>query len=170
MERLRDGEVSPYLVDELREGDAFELRGPIGSHFSWAAGDEAAGAPVLCVGGGSGVVPFRAMARHAAGALASARPDLRIVVSARTAADLLFREELAGANAVVTLTRSAPPDWTGRRGRVDAALLREVGPDPALRPRCFVCGPTGFVGAVTSALVELGHAPARIAAERFGPS
>jgi len=173
VERLDAGEVSPYLVDELRPGDRFELRGPIGSHFSWAP-EEDGGAPLFMVAGGSGVVPFRSMLR--ARARAGSEVPARLLVSARTEADLLFRGELEvigrrpRADVVQTLTRGAPPGWTGRHGRVDAAMLAELAPAPADRPRLFACGPAGFVEAVTSALVRLGHDARRLAAERFGPS
>jgi ferredoxin-NADP reductase len=162
VERIDDGEVSPYLVDEVRPGDAFELRGPIGGYFAW---DPADGGPLLLVGGGSGVVPLRSMLR--------ARPrdiPARLVYSARTLDSVIYREELEalGDDVVVTLTRERRDGV--RAGRADAALLREVGFGPELAPRVFVCGPTSFVESVASALVELGHAPERIRTERFGPT
>ena len=172
VERIDAGEVSPYLVDELRPGDRFELRGPIGSHFSWAP--EPGGEPLFMVAGGSGVVPFRAMLR--ARAQAGSEVPARLLVSARTQDDLLFRGELEvlgrrpRAEIVQTLTRGAPADWTGRTGRVDEAMLAELAPAPAAAPRIYACGPTGFVEAVSSALVRLGHDPRRVAAERFGAS
>jgi len=162
VERIDDGEVSPYLVDEARPGDTFELRGPIGGYFAWEPAD---GGPLLLVGGGSGVVPLRAMLR--------ARPPevaARLVYSTRTVDSVIFREELEslGDDVVLTLTRERRDGI--RAGRADAALLREVGFPPEEEPRVFVCGPTPFVESVASALVDLGHAPERIRTERFGPT
>ncbi len=162
VERIDDGEVSPYLVDEVRRGDTFELRGPIGGYFAWEPAD---GGPLLLVGGGSGVVPLRAMLRS--------RPrdvPARLVYSARTLDSVIYREELEalGDDVVLTLTREQRDGI--RAGRVDAGLLSEVGYRPEQEPRIFVCGPTSFVEAAASALVELGHAPERIRTERFGPS
>lgn len=165
--RLDDGEVSPYLTTVLEAGDQIELRGPIGGYFVWDGGDPA---PTLLVGGGSGVVPLMAMLRHHAAVGASS--EMHLVYSAKTQADLLYRDELAtlsgGARRVaVTLTREA---WSGRRGRVDAGLLTELGWSNGRAPQCFVCGPTPFVEAVAGALTSLGHDPARIKTERFGPT
>jgi ferredoxin-NADP reductase len=170
VERIDDGEVSPYLTTVADVGDQFELRGPIGGWFVWDAVDPT---PVLLVGGGSGVVPLRAILRHHAASDSTAA--LHLVQSARTLGDVIYRRELealAGPRraVTVTLTREAPPDWTGRRGRVDAALLADVGWPPSARPQCYVCGPTGFVEVVADALVQLGHEPQRIRTERFGPT
>jgi ferredoxin-NADP reductase len=165
VERLDDGEVSPYLTDELRPGDDLELRGPIGGYFVWR---ESLGGPLLLVGGGSGVVPLRAMLRHHR-AVGSDVPA-RLLYSARTRDDLIYREELGGYDTVVTLTREQPQGWTGRTGRVGPELLVEVGWPPADRPLVYVCGPTGFVEGVADALVALGHDPSRIRTERFGPT
>jgi ferredoxin-NADP reductase len=172
VERLADGEVSPYLTDVLVVGDRLELRGPIGGYFAWSV---AAGGPLLLVAGGSGVVPLAAMVRERA----RAGSDLpaRLVLSARTEADVFYRSELeglAGADAaldlVVTLTRERNPAWAGRRGRVDGVLLQEVAFAAGERPHAFVCGPTAFVEAVADALVALGHRPELVRTERFGPS
>jgi ferredoxin-NADP reductase len=165
VERLDDGEVSPYLTDELRSGDELELRGPVGGYFVWR---ESLGGPVLLVGGGSGVVPLRAMLRHHR-AVGSDVPA-RLLYSARTRDDLIYREELDGYDTVVTLTREQPQGWTGRTGRVGPELLAEVAWPPAERPLVYVCGPTGFVEAVADALVALGHDASRIRTERFGPT
>jgi ferredoxin-NADP reductase len=166
VERLDAGEVSPYLADEVRAGDELELRGPIGGHFTWSAGD---GGPLLLVAGGSGVVPLRAMLRHRA-AVGSSVPAT-LLLSARTAADVYYAGELPGLAVLhLTFTRGAPPGWTGATGRVDAAMLERVAPAPDAGTRTFVCGPTAFVETVATGLVDLGHDPARISTERFGPS
>lgn len=171
VERLEDGEVSPYLVDELRQGDRLELRGPIGGYFAW---DAAAGGPLLLVGGGSGIVPLRSILRHRVASGSDA--EVQLLASWRTEADIIYARELAelagipGVKVVHTLTREAPPRWPGRRGRIDETMLAGVAPPPAASPLCFVCGPTGLVEAVATALVELGHGSDRILTERFGPT
>jgi len=172
VERLEDGEVSPYLVDEMRPGDVLELRGPIGGWFVWEAVD---GGPLLLVAGGSGLVPLMAMLRHRH-ASASHVPA-RLLVSARAADDLLYSAELAelaeaddGFELLATLTREAPPGWTGFTRRVDREMLEEVAWRPDELARTFVCGPTGFVEATAEALVGLGHDPALVKTERFGPT
>jgi len=172
VDRLDDGEVSPYLVDDVQVGDDLELRGPIGGYFVWRAQD---GGPLALVGGGSGLVPLAAMLRHRAAAGSTVPATL--VVSARSRDDLLYADELDALAAadpalrlVVTLTRSAPPGWTGPTRRVDAALLAEALPGPDERARVFVCGPSGFVEGVADALVGLGHDPAMVRTERFGPT
>jgi ferredoxin-NADP reductase len=165
VERLHDGEVSPYLTDVLEPGDDLELRGPVGGYFVWR---EALGGPLLLVAGGSGVVPLRAMLRHHR-ATASEIP-VRLLYSARTRGDLIYRDELADYETTITLTREQPPGWNGRTGRVDPDLLAETAWSPAERPLVYVCGPTGFVEAVADALVTLKHSPARIRTERFGPT
>jgi ferredoxin-NADP reductase len=169
--RIDDGEVSPYLATVLDVGDQIELRGPIGGYFVWDDHDTTA---VLLVGGGSGVVPLMAMLRHHAALRSEAA--MLLVYSARTLDDVLYKDELDklgddSRRAVeLTLTREPSPRWTGRRGRVDAALLEEVGWPPSVGPRCFVCGPTPFVEAAADALVGLGHDPANVKTERFGPT
>jgi ferredoxin-NADP reductase len=168
VERIDDGEVSPYLTEEVRAGDQLELRGPIGGHFTWRADQ---GGPLLLVGGGSGLVPLMAMLRHHAAQGSDA--DARLLLSAGRAEDVLYRDELGrleGAAVHITLTRGAPPGWTGWTRRVDAEMLRAVGPEPSAGPRAFVCGPTPFVEAVADHLLALGHAPAAIHTERFGPT
>jgi ferredoxin-NADP reductase len=172
VERLDDGEVSPYLTEELRPGDAIELRGPVGGYFVW---DSDAEGSVLLVGGGSGVVPLMAMARHR-NAEGSTIPT-RLLYSARTLDDVIYRDELMqlgaqgnGFEVLYTLTRAQPPDWNGYDRRVDRELLAEVAPAPGELALSFVCGPTPFVEAVAGSLVELGHEPLRIKTERFGPT
>jgi ferredoxin-NADP reductase len=170
VERLDDGEVSPYLAGELRPGDRLELRGPIGGYFVW---DASLGGPLFLVGGGSGVVPLMAMLRHRAAAASDA--PARLLYSSRTWDEVIYRDELErlagevhGPQVVHTLTRGAPPGWTGFARRVDAEMLREVAWSPPEQPQTFVCGPTSFVEAGASGLVELGHDPATIKTERFG--
>ena len=172
VERLDDGEVSPYLVDDMTPGDALELRGPLGGWFVW---DVADGGPLLLVAGGSGLVPLMAMLRHrrAAGAAVPAR----LLLSARTVQDVLYADELHalgagddGPEVTITLTREAPPGWSGYDRRVDRDLLDAVAWPPPQRPRVYVCGPTAFVEEVAAGLVALGHDPGLVRTERFGPT
>jgi ferredoxin-NADP reductase len=172
VERLDDGEVSPYLTDGLQVGDQLELRGPIGGYFTWRVAD---GGPLLLVGGGSGVVPLMAMLRHRA-AQHSAVPA-HLLYSSRDFDDNIYRQELERLAAadpaltiVHTLTRAQPASWTGYRRRIDRDMLADVAWSPAEQPLAFVCGPTALVEAVASTLVELGHEPQRVRTERFGPS
>jgi ferredoxin-NADP reductase len=178
VEQLEDGEVSSYLCSELREGDAIELRGPIGGYFVWRVTD---GAPLMLVAGGSGIVPLMAMLRHRVAAIRerAARQALpaRLLYSSRSWSDVIYRDELErmsreddALRVVHTITRDAPPDWTGHRRRIDRAMLDEIAWLPAARPRIFVCGPTALVEAAASALVASGHAPEFIRTERFGPT
>ena len=166
VERLDDGEVSPYLVDEVVPGDRFELRGPIGGYFVWEPDD--ATDPLFLVAGGSGIVPLMAMLRLRRAAASTVPATL--LYSARTIDDVIYRDELqrVGANVVQTLTRAQPPGWQGYARRVDVDLLRDVAYPPAQDPRVFVCGPTSFVEAAAEGLVALGHRPGRIRTERFG--
>jgi ferredoxin-NADP reductase len=161
VERLDDGEVSPYLTQEVRPGDRFELRGPIGGYFVWEA---ALGGPLLLVAGGSGVVPLAAILRHRA-AVGSDVPA-RLLYSVRSPEEAIYRD----SGAVYTYTRAQPPGWDGYARRIDAEMLREVSWPPAERPLVYVCGPTPLVESVASTLVELGHDPALIRTERFGPT
>jgi ferredoxin-NADP reductase len=171
VERLDDGEVSPYLTEELRVGDTLELRGPIGGYFVW---EESLGGPLLLVGGGSGVVPLRSILRHHQ-AIGSKVP-VRLLYSARSLDDVIYRDELMGVAALdgvkmmFTLTRTQPDDWRGYSRRVDRELLEEVAWAPAELPLVYVCGPTPFVETVANTLVALGHEARRIRTERFGPT
>jgi ferredoxin-NADP reductase len=172
VERIADGEVSPYLFDELTEGDELELRGPIGGWFVWSPSD---GGPLLLAGGGSGIVPLMAMLR-ARVATGSTVP-VRLLLSARSADEVIYRDELeaigrndARVQVITTLTRSQPPGWTGYGRRADPAMLAEIAWPATDVPRCYACGPTGFVETVASALVGLGHLPQNIRTERFGPT
>jgi ferredoxin-NADP reductase len=164
VERLEDGELSPYLTDELRVGDGLELRGPIGGWFTWEARE---GGPLLLVAGGSGIAPLRAMLRHRAAANSDA--SCRLLYSSRSREETIYAEvldRLGGEDGMLevihTLTRSQPPGWTGYSRRIDREMLGEVAPSPEELPLTFVCGPTP--------LVELGHDPARVKTERFGPT
>jgi ferredoxin-NADP reductase len=165
VERLDDGEVSPYLVDELRPGDELELRGPIGGYFVW---ESSTGGPLLLVAGGSGVVPFRSMLRHRAAAGSSA--PTRLLYSARSLDEVIYWNEWEGLSADVrfTLTRVARPALRLLARRIDLELLAEVAWPSGERPLVYVCGPTAFVEAAAEALVALGHDSARIKTERFG--
>jgi ferredoxin-NADP reductase len=171
IERIDDGEVSPYLTDFAQVGDQFELRGPIGGYFVWKASLEG---PLLLVGGGSGLVPLMAMLRHRRAA--GSDGDARLLLSAREAEDILYREELdhMGEDSVaiqITLTRGKPPaGWTGSTGRINADMLAALGPPPSEHPRVYVCGPTPFVEEAARLLVGLGHDPSIVHTERFGPS
>jgi ferredoxin-NADP reductase len=171
VERLDDGEVSPYLAEELDVGDKLELRGPIGGYFVWEAG---LGGPLLLVGGGSGVVPLMAMLRHRAAA--GANTSARLLYSARTLDDVIYREEIdrlasedANLEVSYTLTRAQPPGWTGYARRVDRDMLTEIAYSSG-KGIAFVCGPTRFVEAVADGLLALGYAPERVRTERFGPT
>ena len=164
VERLEDGEVSTYLVDEAQAGDFVEVRGPVGGWFVWEASQ---GGPLFLVAGGSGLAPLMAMLRHRARAGSDA--DATLLVSARSPEDLLYASELDALDGVRverTFTRSAPEGWTGYARRVDREMLAEVA--PAAGARVYVCGPTGFVEGVAGDLVALGHDPSRIRTERFG--
>jgi ferredoxin-NADP reductase len=167
VERLEDGEVSPYLTQELRPGDGLELRGPIGGYFVWDAEN---GGPLLLVAGGSGVVPLRAIVRHRR--RSGSDVPVRLLYSSRTLDDVIYREELDqlmdGIEVVHTLTREQPPGWTGYARRIDAPLLAEVAWPADAEARAYVCGPTSFVEVAASGLVELGYPPARVKTERFG--
>ena len=168
VERLDEGEVSPYLVGELRVGDMLELRGPIGGFFVWKAADER---PLLLIAGGSGVVPLMAMLRHRANAKGEA--PARLLYSSRTVADIIYRAELdrlAGDGLTVyhTLTREKPQGWSGFTRRVDQAMMQEVAWPKEQMPAVYICGPTTFVEAAASLLVGMGYPPGTIKTERFG--
>jgi len=170
VERLEDGEVSPYLTEELRAGDELELRGPIGGPFTWSVED---GGPLLLIAGGSGLVPLMAMLRHRA-ARESGVPA-RLLVSSRTLEDALFVAELerldgGGLEVRRTLTRAHPPGWQGWTRRVDAGMLVALGPAAEEKPRVYVCGPTPFVEHAANLLLDIGHEPEAIRTERFGPT
>lgn len=173
VERIEDGEVSPYLADELRAGDLLELRGPVGGYFTWDAARD--GGPLFLVAGGSGVVPLMAMLRHRAAA--RSRVPARLLYSSRTVEEIFYRDELqrmaawdADLEIIHTLTRGQPAGWTGRTGRIDRDLLASVGWGLQERPLIYICGPTSLVEAIASSLQAQGHAPERLKTERFGPT
>jgi ferredoxin-NADP reductase len=167
VERLEGGEVSPYLTEELRAGDDLELRGPIGGYFVWEPGDDA---PLMLLAGGSGVVPLRAILRHRH--RTGSNVPARLIYSARTLPDVIYRDELDqyhdGAQVTYTLTRQQPPGWTGYTHRIDQALLAQAAWPADKNPVTFICGPTSFVETAANGLVELGYPTERVKTERFG--
>jgi ferredoxin-NADP reductase len=172
VERIDNGEVSPYLADELAPGDQLEFRGPIGGYFVWST---AVGGPLLLVAGGSGICPLMAMLRHRA--RQGSTVPTRLLYSSRLLEEAIFRKELDsladrgdGLEVFYTLTRGQPDGWRGFARRIDREMLAEVAPAAVDQPLCLVCGPTPLVEAVASILVDLGHAPERVKTERFGPT
>jgi ferredoxin-NADP reductase len=170
--RLDNGEVSPYLVDEVRIGDQFQVRGPIGGYFVWTGGT---GDPLQLIAGGSGIAPLMAMLRHRE--RRGIRDPAVLLYSSKTLEDLIYREELEAMarrdrdlRVVNTLTSRQPDGWTGYGRRIDKALLAEWCFPPQARPKSYVCGPTPFVETVSKLLVELGHDAASVKTERFGPT
>jgi ferredoxin-NADP reductase len=170
VQRLDDGEVSPYLTDVLQIGDQVELRGPVGGWFVWR---DTRTAPVLLVAGGSGVVPLMAMIR--ARAAAKSKQPFRLIYSVRTPEDQLYADELrrrarddGGLDVHFVYTRTTPAGWASPAKRIDVATLNTHGWPPDFGADCYVCGPTGFVEAAADILVALGHEPRRIRTERFG--
>ena len=169
VDRIPEGEVSPFLTQELMIGETIEFRGPIGGFFVW---EHTFGGPILLVAGGSGVVPIRSMLRHWANG--KHEPTCaRLLYSARTLDDVIYQRELVqlggleNVDVEIALTRKWPQNWHGLRGRIDKSTLESTAWDSGL---IYVCGPTPFVEAVSSTLVELGHDPASIKTERFGPT
>jgi ferredoxin-NADP reductase len=160
VERLDDGEVSPYLVDELRPGDELELRGPVGGYFVWDGRD----GPLLLVGGGSGVVPLMAMLRHRRRAMPEA--EMRLVYSVRAADDVIYADEL-GEETALTFTREPPQSWGGHVGHIDANMFGDAAGAGGI---AFACGSNGFVESAAQLLLQAGWAPERIRTERFGPT
>jgi len=185
VQRIADGEVSPYLTEVLAPGDPLELRGPIGGWFVWRPDSPA---PLLLLAGGSGVVPLMAMIR------ASTTVPVRLIYSARTPADVIYAPELterslvspltltylytrspgSGRNAALSPAPDAARDGAGavaaRSGRIDAAVIDGAAFSPDEKPAIFVCGPSGFVEAAADLLTAAGHPAATIKTERFGPT
>ena len=180
VERLKDGEVSPYLTEELRAGDQIELRGPIGGYFVWDISMEG---PLFLVAGGSGIVPLMSMLRHrdaalsAADAVARHKRPARLLYSSRGWDEIIYRDELQRLTerdqtleVTHTLTREQPQGWTGFKRRIDREMLEQVTWPETEKPNVFVCGPTPLVESVAATMVELGHKPERVKTERFGPT
>ena len=172
VERVENGEVSPYLVDELREADQFELRGPVGGYFAWSV---AMGGPLCLIAAGSGIAPLMAMLRHRE--RQNSRVPAMLLHSSRNLEDVIYRKELDAMarrdpdlHVVTTLTRKQPEGWTGYRRRIDNSMLADACFPPDRNPKTYVCGPTPFVEDVSSFLVELGHDALTIKTERFGPT
>lgn len=172
VERIDDGEVSPYVHDVLVPGDQLEVRGPIGGYFVW---EVALGGPLLLICGGSGVVPLMAMVRHRA-AQRSSIPT-RLLYSSRSPDEVIYRDELDRLAAAddafgvfYTFTRHAPPGWSGYQRRIDPAMVSEVAQPLGTGVRSYVCGPTLLVEGVSNALVTMGLPAERIRTERFGPT
>jgi len=170
VERLEDGEVSPYLVDVLMPGDKLELRGPIGGYFVW---EESLGGPLVLIGGGSGVVPLRSMIRH--WCTTPRDVSVRLIYSSRRLSEVIYRDELtgygsSGVDVRFALTREWPDDWDGHRGRIDRTLVDEVAGPSEERSRIYICGPNAFVEAAAGWLADGGRDPGRIRTERFGPT
>ena len=172
VECVSDGEVSPFLTDELRAGDTIELRGPIGGYFTW---NPSISSPLMLIAGGSGVVPLMSMLRTRNGA--GNKVPAKLLYSSRSAEDIIYRDELDrlaanrdGFDLVNTVTRRAPAEWKGLTRRVDRDMLAQCGFQPAEDPQIFVCGPTSFVETVADQLVSLGHGESAIKTERFGPT
>jgi ferredoxin-NADP reductase len=167
VERLDDGEVSPYLTEELQVGDELELRGPIGGYFVWEPGD---GSPLMLLAGGSGVVPLRCILRDRL--RTGSDVPARLLYSARTLPDVIYRDELGqhhdGVDVSYALTRAQPPGWTGHTGRINADLLADAAWPAAADPLAYICGPTSFVETAAAGLVGLGYPPGRVKTERFG--
>jgi ferredoxin-NADP reductase len=172
IERIANGEVSPYLTGVARPGDRVELRGPIGGYFVWSAPE---GGPLLLIGAGSGIAPLASMLAHRAEAAAGL--PTRLLYSARSAEDIIFQEQLhawAGKDPALavslTLTRAVPSGWNGYTRRIDLDMLREVAFPATRAPLAYVCGPTSMVEKAADSLVTLGYPAARVRTERFGPS
>jgi ferredoxin-NADP reductase len=161
IDRLEDGEVSPYFHDVVMEGDQVEVRGPFTSYFVWRGES-----PVLLVGGGSGVVPLMCMLRHRRRVMSEV--PMRLIYSVRRADDVIYADEL-GEDAVLTFTKSAPEGWHGHTGHIDQQLISEQAA-PFLTGLAFLCGTNGFVEAASQLLIEAGFPPQQIRTERFGPS
>jgi ferredoxin-NADP reductase len=159
IDRLADGEVSPYFHDVVETGDQVEVRGPFASYFVWRCES-----PVLLVGGGSGVVPLMSILRHRR--LVEPEAPIRLVYSVRGPEDAIYASEL-GSETDLTYTREAPSGWDGHQGRIDGELLADWDERPDL---AFICGSNGFVESASELLLDSGLAAERIRTERFGPT
>jgi len=176
VQHIEDGEVSPYLTDELRVGDRIELRGPIGGYFVWNARDEKNDdSPLFLVAGGSGIVPLMAMIRHRANS--GDKVPTKLLYSSPYHEEIIYREELDHISAndsslrvIHTLTRRQPQNWMSYGRRIDRAMLADTAWRPAEKPLAFTSGPTTLVETVANYLQELGYKPECIKTERFGPT
>lgn len=154
---VADGEVSPYLVRDIEVGDEVEVLGPLGGWFVWRPDQPG---PALLIGGGSGIAPLMAMVRAGA--------PFRLLYSVRTPDDVYFADELRGPDVTLLYTREGLDGGERAPHRIDAADLKAFGLPPEDQPTCYVCGPTPFVETVIGLLIDAGHDPARVRAERFG--
>lgn len=162
--KVPNGEVSPYVVDELKEGDTVEIRGPFGRYFVWEPDEKK---PVLLVGGGSGVIPMHAI--YAAHQESGSTAPMKLLYSSHTYDDILFKEEFLNMDdVIITLTRKSPEDWKGKTGRLTPELIKEVVDQFSELPLCYVCGMSPFVDAVSDSLQSLGIPATSIRTERFG--
>ena len=172
VERLDDGEVSPYLHDVLVPGDQVELRGPLGGYFVW---DTSLGGPLMLIGGGSGIVPLMGMIRHRKAQHSNIRT--RLLCSVRTPEDVIYQDELSRLSeqdsqleVIYTFTRQAPTNWQGYARRIDERMLREVLQPFGGDARIYICGPTALVEVAANTLASIGIAVASIRTERYGPT
>ncbi|KJK50727.1 oxidoreductase [Lentzea aerocolonigenes] len=170
VQRVEDGEVSPYLCDVLTVGSQIELRGPVGGWFVWRASDLS---PVTLVAGGSGIAPLMAMIRVRAAE--GSRVPFKLIYSVRTSDDVMFADELrqrarddGGLDVKIVYTRQAPEGSPEPPGRLGVATINTHAWPAEFNPGVFVCGPTGFVETVSDIFVALGHDPRRVRTERFG--
>ena len=173
VERLDDGEVSPFLTDQLQPDDTIHLRGPIGGHFVWSAVERQH--PLLLVGGGSGIVPLMCMLRHRK--LSGSAVPAALLYSVRTREDVIYNQELADLarsdarfRLRITLTRDQAPGWSGAVGRIDLPVVQALLEDLGGVADSFVCGGAGFVEAASTLLVQAGQPADAIRTERFGPT
>jgi ferredoxin-NADP reductase len=171
VDRLDDGEVSPFLTTQLRPGDTIDLRGPIGGYFVWSA--SARPRPLLLVAGGAGVVPLMCMLRHRH--LSGSTAPTALLYSARTRADVIYREELSALahddprfDLRITLTRDSAPGWAGAVGRIGLPVVESALESLGGEVDSFVCGGDAFVEATAALLVQAGQPPDAIRTERFG--
>lgn len=171
IEKIEDGEVSPYMHDVVMPGDQVEVRGPIGGYFVW---ETSLGGPLLLIAGGSGIVPLMAMIRHRAAA--GSHVLTRLLYSSRSPDDAIYFDELErlnkqdGLNVFHTFTRTQPPGWQGYARRIDREMLEDVTKPFDRTAQVFVCGPTPFVETAANTLVQIGIPAGQIKTERFGPS
>jgi|SRR5215469_9346700 len=172
VERLPDGEVSPYLTQDVMAGDRLELRGPIGGWFVWRSDQTG---PIQLIAGGSGIVPLMAMIRSRVSAGSTA--PFRLLYSVREPKAVWYGNELRtlsgrdpSLDITYAYTRSTPKDWPRPAGRIDAALVANATWPSSLGPTCYICGPTSFVETAAEFLAASGIRRDKIRTERFGPT